>query len=262
MIKLIAVITMMIDHIGFIFFPQYTILRIIGRIAMPLFAFSIARGFFYTNNKGKYFTLMILFAAISQVPFHYMRLAGRGVELTTSAIPYQVMAAFRLDAHYNILVTWLLAMLFLLGLERFLSKKCEWLMITAGLLIGPIAASFYLSFDFGLYGVILPAIFYITFYGRNVAGGTSKKEVSFRMFDYINVFIFVALATYLLWMNRIPDQFDGISDIPIQFYAVLAIPIIPLTISFDNRVKLPKMFFYFFYPVHIILLVAIAWVIR
>ena len=262
MIKLIAVVTMIIDHIGFVFFPQYTILRIIGRIAMPLFAFSIARGFFYTNSKGKYFFLMILFAAISQVPFHYMRLAGRGGELTASELPYQLMAAFRLDAHYNILVTWLLAMLFLLGLERFLSKKCEWLMVTAGLLIGPIAASFYLSFDFGLYGVILPAIFYITFYGRSVAGGTSKKEVSFRMFDYINVFIFVALATYLLWMDRLPDQFYGISDIPVQFYAVLAIPLIPLTISFDNRVKLPKLFFYFSYPVHIILLVAIAWAIR
>ena len=262
MIKLIAVITMIIDHIGFVFFPEVTILRIIGRIAMPLFAFSIARGFFYTNNKGKYFTLMILFAAISQVPFHYMRLAGRREELIASDIPYQVMAAFRLDAHYNILVTWLLAMLFLLGLERLLNKKCEWLMVTAGLLIGPIAASFYLSFDFGLYGVILPAIFYIAFYGRSVTAGTSKKDVSFRMFDYINVFIFVALATYLLWMDRLPDQFYGISDIPVQFYAVLAIPLIPLTISFDNKVKLPKLFFYFSYPVHIILLVAIAWITR
>ena len=262
MIKLIAVITMIIDHIGFVFFPELTILRIIGRIAMPLFAFSIARGFFYTRNKGKYFTLMILFAAISQIPFHFMRLAGRGIEVTVSQIPYQALAAFRLDAHYNILVTWLLAMLFLLGLERLLCKRCEWLMVTAGLLIGPIAASFYLSFDFGLYGVILPAIFYMTFYGKSVTGGVSKKEVSFTLFDYVNVFIFVALATYLLWMDRMPDQLNGLSDIPIQFYAVLAIPILPLTISFDHRVRLPKLFFYFSYPIHIVLLIVMAWVIQ
>ena len=259
MIKLIAVITMIIDHIGFVFFPELPILRIIGRIAMPLFAFSIARGFFYTRSKGKYFTLMILFAAISQIPFHFMRLAGRGVEVTVSGIPYQAMAAFGLDAHYNILVTWLLAMLFLLGMERLLSRRCEWLIVTAGLLMGPIAASFYLSFDFGLYGVILPAIFYITFYGRSISGGVSKKDISFRVFDYVNCFIFVALATYLLWMDRLPTKFYGLSDIPVQFYAVLAIPLIPLTIGFDHRVKLPKLFFYFSYPVHILLLVAIAW---
>jgi len=262
MIKLIAVITMIIDHIGFVFFPEYTILRIIGRIAMPLFAFSIARGFFYTRNKGKYFTLMILFAAISQVPFHFMRLMGRGIEVSASDIPYQAIAAFRLDAHYNILVTWLLAMLFLLGLERLLSKKCEWLMVTAGLLIGPIAVSFYLSFDFGLYGVILPAIFYISFYGRSVTEGSSKKNISFRMFDYVNCFLFVALATYLLWMDRLPDQIHGLSDIPVQFYAVLAIPLIPLTIGFDHRVKLPRLFFYFSYPVHIVVLVVLAWMFR
>ena len=261
MIKLIAVVTMIIDHIGFVFFPEVTILRIIGRIAMPLFAFSIARGFFYTKSKGKYFTLMAIFAVISQVPFHYMRLAGRGMELTSSDIPYQFMAAFRLDAHYNILVTWLLAMLFLLGLERLLNKKCEWLIVTAALLIGPIATSFYLSFDFGLYGVILPAIFYMTFYGRSVTTGASKREVSFTLSDYVNVFIFVALATYLMWMDRLPDQFYSISDLPVQFYAVLAIPLIPLTISFDHKVKLPKLFFYFSYPVHIILLVATAWVV-
>lgn len=252
MIKLIAVITMIIDHIGVVFFPQYTILRIIGRIAMPLFAYCIARGFFYTNNKGKYFAYMIAFAAISQVPFHYMRIAGRGGVISFDNIGATVIEAFSLGAHYNIMVTWLLAMIFLLGLNRFISKRCDGLLLTAAFLMAPIIVSFHLAFDFGLYGVILPALFYVTFYGRSVAEGTSKKDVVIRVFDYVNVFIFVAIATYVLWVGRST----------LQFYAVLAIPLIPLTMSIDNKVKLPKLFFYFSYPVHIAVLVVIAWMIQ
>lgn len=68
-IKLIAVISMLIDHIGFIFFPQLKILRIIGRIAFPLYAFFIAEGFCYTKSKPKYLIRLILFALISEIPF-------------------------------------------------------------------------------------------------------------------------------------------------------------------------------------------------
>jgi hypothetical protein len=84
-----------------------------------------------------------------------------------------------------------------------------------------------------------------------LAEGISKKEVYFRFFDYINAFVFVALATFLLWDRN-----------SIQLYAVLAVPLIPLFIGFDHKIKLPKLFFYLSYPVHIILLVAIAWAIR
>ena len=219
---------------------------------MPLFAYCIARGFFYTGNKVKYFVLMSVFAVISQVPFHYMRLASRGVELTFEQIPYEAVAAFTLDARYNIMVTWLLAMIFLLGLERFISWKSDGLLLTSALLVAPILASFYLSFDFGLYGIILPALFYVTFYGRTVAGGGHKKNVDIRIMDYISVFLFVAITTYVLWVGQSTTQ----------FYAVLAVPLIPLTMSIDDKVKLPKLFFYCFYPVHILVLVTIAWIIR
>lgn len=72
MIKLIALITMLVDHIGAIFFPDIIILRIIGRISMPLFAFCIARGYYYSKQKGtliKYTKNLLLFAVISEVPY-------------------------------------------------------------------------------------------------------------------------------------------------------------------------------------------------
>jgi len=52
MVKAIAALLMLIDHIGAILFPKILILRLIGRFSMPLFAFSIARGFYYSRKKN------------------------------------------------------------------------------------------------------------------------------------------------------------------------------------------------------------------
>ena len=50
-LKIIAAAAMLIDHIGAYLLPQVRILRIIGRIAFPIFAFMIAEGCRYTKNK-------------------------------------------------------------------------------------------------------------------------------------------------------------------------------------------------------------------
>ena len=50
LLKLIAMLTMTIDHIGVILLPQYRILRIIGRLTMPIYAFMIAEGCHYTHR--------------------------------------------------------------------------------------------------------------------------------------------------------------------------------------------------------------------
>ena len=69
MIKLIAIITMLIDHVGYAFFPDMVILRIIGRIALPLFALELARGRRRTRSIEKYLARLLLLAILSQVPY-------------------------------------------------------------------------------------------------------------------------------------------------------------------------------------------------
>ena len=54
-LKLIAMLTMTIDHIGVILLPQYRFLRIIGRLSMPIYAFMIAEGCHYTHDRKAYF---------------------------------------------------------------------------------------------------------------------------------------------------------------------------------------------------------------
>jgi len=71
-LKLLAVVLMVIDHIGFFIFPQYTILRVIGRLSFPLFGFLIANGYKYTRDKKKYFIRLFVFANIIQIPSLFM----------------------------------------------------------------------------------------------------------------------------------------------------------------------------------------------
>ena len=68
-LKLIAIITMLIDHIGAVLLPEYVIMRYIGRLSFPIFCFLLTEGFFYTKNVKKYIFRLAVFAIISEIPY-------------------------------------------------------------------------------------------------------------------------------------------------------------------------------------------------
>lgn len=132
-LKLIAMITMLIDHIGYRFFPYnineyYIIFRVIGRIAFPIFAYYLAIGFSKTSNLKKYMFRMFIFALITQIPFNFFS-PGR----------------------LNILFTFLLS----LGMLYFYkNKNFVWLIF--------IILAELLNVDYGAYGLIMVLMFYIS----------------------------------------------------------------------------------------------------
>ena len=63
-LKIIACITMLIDHAGLLLYPNLLLLRYIGRISMPLFAFLIAEGCLHTRSKLRYFLSIFSMASI------------------------------------------------------------------------------------------------------------------------------------------------------------------------------------------------------
>lgn len=71
-LKIVAILTMTIDHVGLILFNNNLIFRTLGRIAMPIFAFQIAVGFKNTHSKSKYILRIFLLAIISEIPFDLM----------------------------------------------------------------------------------------------------------------------------------------------------------------------------------------------
>ncbi len=74
-LKFIALSSMIIDHIGFFLYPRFApysvvrILRAIGRLAFPLYAFLIVNGYDRTRDVKRYLIRLCRFAVISQVPF-------------------------------------------------------------------------------------------------------------------------------------------------------------------------------------------------
>ncbi len=70
-LKIIALIAMTCDHVGLQLLPQFPILRIIGRIAFPIFAYMIAEGCRYTRDRKKYLLTMVIFAAVCQIVYFF-----------------------------------------------------------------------------------------------------------------------------------------------------------------------------------------------
>lgn len=65
-LKWIACLFMLIDHIGVFLYPQYQLLRVLGRLAFPIFAYMAANGYRYTHNISHYILRLSLFAILYQ----------------------------------------------------------------------------------------------------------------------------------------------------------------------------------------------------
>lgn len=68
-LKLIASASMLIDHAGLMLFNDNPTMRMIGRLAFPIFAFFIAEGFRYTRDRAKYFMRVFALGLICQIVY-------------------------------------------------------------------------------------------------------------------------------------------------------------------------------------------------
>jgi len=69
LLKIIAIVTMVSDHIGKILYPDLLLLQIIGRLSFPLFAYLVVLGVESTKKPRKYMATLLSFAVISQFPY-------------------------------------------------------------------------------------------------------------------------------------------------------------------------------------------------
>ena len=133
MIKILACLFMLIDHIGIIFFPQEVVLRMIGRLSMPLYAYCIARGIRYTHDIKKYFLRVLLIACVSQVP-------------------YMLMVR---EIKFNICFVWVLSIALIWVYNSLKSPVFRFLIVIAIIL-----ACKLIPLDYGLYGLAYVVMLY------------------------------------------------------------------------------------------------------
>lgn len=68
-LKMIACISMLIDHTGSILFPRLRWLRIVGRIAFPIFCWLLVEGAYHTKNPQKYALRLFIGMLLSEIPY-------------------------------------------------------------------------------------------------------------------------------------------------------------------------------------------------
>lgn len=218
-LKLIAAALMLIDHVGAILLPETVILRCIGRLAFPIFAFFIAMGYAHTRSFGRYLLRMAIWAAVSEIPFNLE------------------FGHFFVPGRQNVLWTFCLALLTLRGLEELRRETggARYLGCGAALAAG-FAAGELLRVDYGGWGVLSVALFYLCRQGRYARPGL----------------LVGMLVLNGLCIGSMKTAVFGI-QVPIQIFAVAALPLLWL---YNGRpgAKGWRWAFYVFYPAHLLVL--------
>lgn len=202
---MIAVLCMVIDHIGYIFYADnpYSVFRAFGRIAFPIFCFLIVEGFHHTRSHLNYLVRLFIFAIISEIPFD---LAFFGT--------------FFYWQHQNVFFTLALGLASIFCLEEMNNRR-----LYAVPLVLTWAAAYFLHCDYSIGGVILICILYLT-----------------REMPWVR-FVLTALILYVFWGSF--ELFGLLAMLPITFYN-------------GRRGPSVQMAFYWFYPVHLLILYGIA----
>ena len=119
-LKIIAIVSMLVDHIGHIFFPEVMIFRIIGRISFPIFAYVLVEGIHYTKDITKYMLRLGIFALLSEIPYD-LAIMGSVLEFSHQNVFFTLFFAvlmfwaYKKIEHHG-LKTGALVVIFLLGI--------------------------------------------------------------------------------------------------------------------------------------------------
>ncbi|MBQ8506607.1 MAG: hypothetical protein IJ466_04160 [Clostridia bacterium] len=230
LLKVIAMIAMLCDHAGKMLFPQYRILRIIGRMAFPIYAYCLAVGCVYTKNPLRYLGRIVLLALVVQ-PLYAVSM-GHSVNAMYSVSfaekPIEAALNFYIESWTkkpSILVALAVGMLLIWTLRE------RQLVFTAALVV--FIWHFQGKLDYGWKGIVLMVLFYVF---------ASKRWLSLP-----------CVLAFMLWwgMQGTGYELFGIK-FSSQIFAIMSLPLI--YIRTNTGIRLPKWLFYAFYPAHLALI--------
>lgn len=227
-IKATAYLFMLIDHLGAAFFPQVRVMRVLGRIAFPLFAWGLCTGAEYTRNIWKYCLRLLIVGLISQ-PFYVYGMNHAWTDL-------------------NVFATLLLGLLgiALIRENRFGSR------VWGPVLVVLAACAANTETNYGFRGVMLILFLYGA---RKTRSGLVSMMLAFCLYwgygHYsLKDVLGIPLPDHISFLPYADRLLADISRI--QFWAVLSLPLIawPMRTG-GNGLRLPNWLGYAVYPVHL-----------
>lgn len=230
LLKLVALLAMICDHAGKMLFPQYPVMRVIGRLAMPIYMYCMAAGCVYTHDKLNYFRRVVLLALISQPIYAVAMNHTVGSMYAIPFAEHPVRAALNFyvhswDAHPSILVTLAFGMLLIYALRE------RQLVIGAGMFL--LVWLMQNKLDYGIRGILLMMLFYAF---------CTKRWLSLPI-----------VAAYMVWWGLQGSGYNWFGvEFGIQMFAVPSLILIYLHTK--SSLRLPKWLWYSFYPVHLLLI--------
>ncbi len=266
-LKLIAVVAMIIDHIAYYnyFFMSdktYLAFRIIGRIAMPIFAYAIVEGYFHTKNIKKYVIRLFILAIITQVVIDIV------AYFNTVFVPEYTVNIYNI---LNIVFSFLLSLIIIISIDSILkfciqfknmknknektykTSKNERMKIEMKLLTNIVIYFFIVIISFLVYqlfeidyGYIVPIIIITGYICKKIYIYLENKKKNIKYIsNYIvsNIPLYIAIIIIAITSNHI------------ERYILLSIIFICLYNSKKGNMskKVQKLFYYIFPLQHLII---------
>lgn len=264
LLKLIAIITMLIDHTGLLLFPELRLMRTIGRIAFPIFAWLLVQGFIHTSDLKKYGLRFLIFALVAEIPYAFLN----------NDMHYN-------PAHYNVMYLLLLGLILLSVVEKagrlFKDKKIflgSLMSLLALVIVAfPDLVQYYdqdFALSYGTYGLAMMLIFYWTrkqpvlmviAYVLLSYSEPYRTGVYYRaLFISPEMSYMEAFRSFKLIWDQISEFKDGFRTLEGYFFQARSMMGLALILIFNRihvPVRIPKYIGYTFYPVHITILILI-----
>lgn len=221
-LKLIALLFMFIDHAGKMLFSNMTEMRILGRIAFPLYCWCMVVGFSYTRSVPKYLLRVLVVGLVSQ--------------------PLYMLALNHTWDEPNIFLTLLVALCGLWGL-----RERKWLSHIWAPALSLLLAK-WLGCDYGWQGVLLVFLLYAV---RDTRAGIAAVMIAFCLYWGSTS----ATISYIFdWRIQWPAAISNLMYpwTKMQAMAVLALPL--MLIRFPKNIRMPSWLGYMLYPAHLAVL--------
>lgn len=228
-LRLVAIGTMILDHVGAVFFPQHIEMRVIGRIAFPLFCWGIVLGCLYTRDWKKYALRLLGGAVISQGPY--------------------MLALNHSLLELNVMFTLLLGMLAVTGIQSNRRGSAVWM----PLICLSVAAT--LNMDYGWRGVLLIIFMYLCYEKKTaflammtaycLFWGATSSDVS-AVFGLSSNTFFPASGYIVRWSGMLR------AFLKLQGMALLALPLI--LVNTNSKLRINKWVGYLAYPGHLLII--------